>query len=1433
MSKAKFRQNALTSSEVEIEWREGDSLQDIFNKVCDQESIPSEVHRYYHILLEGHIVDRKMWNTRPHKNASVLVAAIPEGGSGRSIFKQVAVLAVVTAVSYFLTPYAGAALAGAIGSVAGIATSMALNSLMPEPLPGEPGLGGDLNSDIADSQMYTINAQSNKVAKYRGVPKVYGTFRFFPNVAANPYTELGADISTGELVQYLVAIYDFGHGPMSISELKIGETPIEEFADLEYRLVDPNMPSYSEDDFIPDWDKGLNDSFSIYTGDSEMVSVSASLTANRVDVGADPEDFQAVRAVVGDPIGSDQDIIVTLACPRGLDSINTSGTHFTRSIELDLEFAEQDSEDWMSYSDVDFVDFFDVTGAIDSTIAGEKSLSPPSVLGSDEDFYFENFTNIKDPIVYTNEALRDNNRLWFTRRTWRYKFYAVLEVGETSFIAQDGINALGDVKINGINIGGIESVVSLGGGYSRYFLIDPISTRIILYTGYAAKRIDGYGAGPSTSIDWHVAFAPENPATVKYQYRNGSIVTLSGSTNNPIYCQVKFRPKKKSKYKVRLIRNRTYSQTDYVTYDDLTWTTLEARYQRPAIVTNKRHTFLELRIRATNQLNGTIQNLSGVVQSVLNVYDENTSSWSLQITNNPAWVFVDLLTGQINKRAVSFDRLDLDSILEWRDYCNEIPPVNPDFDNELPVPRVTCNFTLDYSTTLQEVVNQVTSAGQASLNLIDGKYGILIDKKKDIPVQIFTERNSWGFSSSRNYADLPNELRVKYTNYETWQIDEISVFRDGYDEFNSESYEEMNTFACTSQMQAWRFGRYAIAAAELRQENISIQVDFEHLVCTRGDYVQITQNVMKVGGMPARVSNIDGNIVSIDAKFSPEVGKNYGYTFRPTIGNPYTGTMTIVSPNQAQLDGDIPDIGDLIIWGEIDHITFDCLVKGITPNDNLSATLMLIEKADEIFDAEVNGTLPVYNPNLNSTSIDGQAPEKVNDLAVVENFYDCLGASYQYFIKLTWLVPEGSVYEAFEVYVDYGQGFTLADTITRLNYKYIVDSSFLGVEHRFKVIAVSESGQKLSLPEVDTTTATPTRKISPPGDVEYVNLNVTSETVQIDWPSLRECDVKEYLIRYTPTLNGTWEDSIPLQRVTSNTTLTSAQARTGTYLIKAVDFNDNESENAAIAITSIPQLENLNIIDETNDFPDLLGEKDRVVKQGNYLILQEESFGNYFAEGTYYYDEFLDLGDIFTVRLQSSIRAEGFTPDDIMSSWETLSEVLSLSSSRFSEWDVETWYRATDAHNVMSEWLSMSDIDPISEGVQDNWTPWRKFTMGDFSGRIFQFKLVLRSFKANVTPRVFDGIIKADMPDRRDIFNNLISDVSGTNINYTHPFKGPGNSPVVTIGQDNAQQGDYYQITDKTLEGFTITFYDSLGVPVVRQFDVAAQGYGRKTDTVI
>jgi hypothetical protein len=1408
----KLRINPFNKSEEEFKVEGEAFLYDEVLKVIKTKGFKEDQYKLFHVLLDGKEVELEAQKLlKINNDSSIFVAPIVSGGDFGQLIKQIAIIAITVTAYAALGPAAGT-LTGALTMVGvSIGATLLLNALIPPPDLGLGSLGGG-GDGVERSQMYSLGGQSNQSKPFQVVPKVYGTFRTYPNVVGQPYTSIEVDYSTGKLVQALHVIYDFGLGPMLISELKIGETDIDNFTDVTYRFVDPNKPLIDEGP----WDAQVEPTFELYKGDVSVVEDPYSLNLNQtgVDQGVSIGDYQVIRTGPINSGGYQQEISVTVTFPQGLVSYSNTAVQGNVTVELELEFAEEGTEDWVAYNDYNFVNSFSSTGGSGSvTNTRPITLIAFSTISGD---YTELNRTVKQQLTGTISGGFRTVKL----TTVNYglpKYTTQLKVVEEVFV-QEVLN------LSGNYIGSVTAVSPVMGGY-LVTIDQPTLKDITLF------RTEQRNAGPITTVGVPTGKLFAGTAVLKK-----AIVTASDTAQ--YYAEFRFTPKIPDQYKIRLTRVQTIFQYTSQKISAMSYISTTTRFDRPQVNTIKRHTFMELKIRATNQISGTVDSLNAVVSAVIPVYNQTTEVWELGTTSNPAWILADLLTGAVNKKPVSRDRLHMPSLIEWANYADEIPVTPPSLAPEVfQFPRFSCNFILDFSTSLKGIIESIGGATQASLNIVDGKYGVLIDRLQTVPVQVFTPRNYTNFSSSRTYAPVTQGLKVKYNDPAAgWVLTEKVIYNDGFNEDNiTEELEELQTFGITNDEQAWRYGRYMLSQAALRQETISIQVDFEYMVCSRGDYVQFTQDVMKVGGRPARVKSISGTIVTVDDGIDTTIGPTYGYVFRGVSGIE-TSTLTPLTSTTFDLDGTLPQVGDLIVIGVVGTIVFDCIVKAINPIDNLSANITLVEKADAIYTSLETGIVPPYTAQLTETSgVTLVPPGAVELLQIIANSYTVGDGQFNYFIQLGWQAPvSGGITDLFEIYVDSGQGYNFWDTTKELQYIYSVDRTKFGVPHNFKVLAVSSGGAKLNLGEVPFVTATPERKITPPANVSELNINITNQVVQLNWVLLPQVEgVRDYLIRYNPTLEGTWFTSIPLTNVDNRTTSTSAQARKGTYLIKAIDFEGNESADPTIAITSIPGLFDLNIIEEINDAPTWLGVKDRVVELGGSLFLDKMNPTEYYPEGYYYFEAPLDLGLNYTTRLQSLVEAGGFTEGDLMSSWVTLTSVLQLTTSTYADWDVQAQVRINDQINVISNWDPLDDVTSMSEGDIDDWKPYATFIMGDFTAKLYQFRLKLISYLPGVTPEVFDGLIRADMPDRIESFNDIISSVSGTDIVYDPAFNGPGTSPTIQISQDTAQSGDYYEITDKTLDGFTITFYDKDDIAVVRQFDVMVKGYGRKALTYI
>lgn len=1396
-----------------------DILQDeLLNAAVERalEGVPKngfETHEMFVVTVNGLLIEKDFWAFTKLKESDTVIIS-PKLGKGESgqLFKQAAIIAISIVASVYLGPQAGYGIYGALAVAAiTVGATLILNALIPPPVPSL-GEGGRGVGSVDNSQMYSISGQSNGMRRLGIVPKVYGGHRMFPSLAAVPYTELAVDPDTGETVQYLYAIYDFGLGVVDVTDIKIGDTPLttDSFRDFQYRLVDPNRPDIPEDEY----DERLEKEFSSYSTRRVMSPLSLSLNTDGTEF---------IQFSDENPDGDPQEIILDFAAPSGLFGYSSNGSTGERRVILKVDFALVGTSDWKPYNDINFVDSF------------------TSVGGNDVTDFTQNFADLgpypaENPYYVTYESWRSGS----ANSSHNFEMLILIRPGTTKLLVENDSRYEVGAKVfyhDGRVLGVIQSIATVGS--YKELTLDRIITHYKNIPIYKFRGRRNYSPGmPNPPPPGTVIGSTFDLKPFKTSRHEPSAAVMRGSRAAPVYGNFRFTPKVPGQYQVRV--RRDYSVGDYFAQkaDAITWQGITTAYKILPVQTTKRHCFLELKIKATNQLNGHIQNLSAIVASVLPVYNPDTQTWSREQTSNPAWIFCDLLTGEVNKKPVPVSRLHLPSILEWAEYCDEIPTPPP--SATYLEPRFRCNFILDYETTLAAVLQQVGSTAQASLNIIDGKYGVLIDRFKEVPVQIFTPRNSRDFASTRLYGPRPHGLRVKYIDPQlNWEVAEIIVYDNGYSEANATDFDDLTAFACTNYEQAWRFGRYMLAQNKLRHETISLLVDFENLVCTRGDYVQITQDVMRVGGTPARVKEVDGNLVTIDDAIEINPDISYGYVYRnTTTGEISTSTLTAVSSRSFEVDGDVPSVGDLIVVGQVGQIVYDCIVKAISPNDDMSALLTLVEKADEIFEYESTDVLPEYDPQISDTSRpDFYPPKAVTNLLVTDNFWECnvLKSGYNYYIELVWDIPFGSVYEFFEVWVNDGRGYRMYDTTTSKLYRYDVDQTRLDIEHGFKVVAVSARGNKLELIAMPEVLATPATKTTAPSDVPALNMSITNQVLQLSWEQIDDCDVREYVLRYSPDKNDVWESSVPLMTAARDVNSMSVQARTGVYFLKAIDFNGNQSLVAAKAMTTIPNLFDLNIIETMNEAPDFDGTLTQVERLGEALILQEAVPGDintvqYYDEGFYEYQNMLDLGEIYTIRLQSQIRADGLKKGELMSDWESLDSLDSLNSSLHSNWDVSLQYRATDIFAAMSSWAHLYEVDQINFGAGVGFTEWRDIpTVGDATGRIFQFRVKLASYQPNVTPRLFDATVKADMPDRIDSFENMVSHPSEPYvITYDPVFKGPAPSPNVQISIDDAETGDYWTFDYKTLEGLAIRIYDKNNIQVSRQFDLVAKGYGRR-----
>lgn len=549
-----------------------------------------------------------------------------------------------------------------------------------------------------------------------------------------------------------------------------------------------------------------------------------------------------------------------------------------------------------------------------------------------------------------------------------------------------------------------EDVWKLDGNSAiRTTAVDTKEVSLDLVAPQGIFSINGNGSDSLTKVEFKVEYKKVQNST---WIMHDSSIMLEGPEKDTLRKNIRFKVSK-GQYDVRVTRNRTYTGGIEATYTDVTWSVLRSIQSGPAYTGD--HVVMALRIRANDQLNGTIDRLSVKAQAVLRVY--NGTSFSLQATNNPAWAYLDCLTGPQLGNPVPDNLIDIESIREWALFCD--------------AQGLSYSFVHDANETVLERAMAIASAGLASYALQDGKFGVIFDDPNTPVVQAITPRNAFGFSSERVFKDLPHALRVKYIDPNTWTDAERIVYREGYDSTNASRYEDFQTQGVASADEAYIHGMYHIRQAVMRPETFQVTMDWENLAIMRGNRVRLAYDVIKVGLGYARVESVSGSLVTLDNPVPYETSKVYGIRVRGSDKTSTVTSNTIGDTYELELMDSATGIqvGDLIIYGESGRESLDCKVTNIDHDGDFQATVTLVPAAMDILDFS---SAPAYDPGITNPipidQIKPPVPEITNVRGDQSSNFQNPDGSLQTLLRVAYAFRQAVSFPTLEVEARYKKG---------------------------------------------------------------------------------------------------------------------------------------------------------------------------------------------------------------------------------------------------------------------------------------------------------------------------------------------------------------------------------------------------------------------------
>ena len=499
-------------------------------------------------------------------------------------------------------------------------------------------------------------------------------------------------------------------------------------------------------------------------------------------------------------------------------------------------------------------------------------------------------------------------------------------------------------------------------------------------------------------------------------------------------------------------------------------------------------------------------------------------------------------------------------------------------------------------------------------------------------------------------------------------------------------------------------------------------------------------------------------------------------------------------------------------------------VQGITINADHTVNLQCTEHQDAFYtfgtQQEVatipNTTLPnpfVVQPPASVTLSDQLI--QYNDGTVIVALDITIGASPDQFVDFFQVEYKLSSESDFIIYA---QGSGLTHRV--LN---VIDQSTYNV----RVKAVSVLGVSSTFVSASRTIVGAT---APPSDVTDLSCNISGEEAHLSWEAVGDLDLAFYNLRFSEKVDGTadWLNSVALvEKISRPATSITVPARQGTYLIKAVDKIGNVSPNATAIISNVTSALNFNAVATQSEHPTFGGTfTDTVLVDGAIELDSSELFdsasGNFddetdrtfdsgasnadfLSSGSYEFADVIDIGAKHTARITASITQTADNPDDLF-------------DARTGNFDDASSNFDGDAPVNQNAHIEIATSD-------DNvtYTDFRGFVIGEYEARYFKFRVVLISRDSATTPVVSEVSVTVDMKDRIFSGNDIVSGTGTKSVTFTNPFKS-GNFAVGITGQGMAT-GDYFTVSNKTINGFDVAFFNSSNAGVSKTFDFIAKGF--------
>ncbi|MGC0123067.1 TipJ family phage tail tip protein [Providencia sp. 2024EL-00811] len=287
------------------------------------------------------------------------------------------------------------------------------------------------------------------------------------------------------------------------------------------------------------------------------------------------------------------------------------------------------------------------------------------------------------------------------------------------------------------------------------------------------------------------------------------------------------------------------------------------------------------------QFNNRIPKISvrpkgGILVKVPTNYDPINRSYSgvwdgtfkLAATNNPAWVFYDLV---LNNRYGCGDRIKASQVEKWdlykiAQYCDELVPDGHGGDGK--EPRFLCDVYIQSQEAAYTVLRDIAAIFRGMTYWSDNKVNAIADMPSAI-FRTFTNANIVGGKPSYSGGSIQNrytQALVSFTNIDNHSNDDVEPIADlKLQRRYGVRKLELSAIGCTRRSEANRRGRWALLT-NANDRMISFATGLEGAIPSPGHIIAVADSSLAGRNTGGRISSVEGRKITLDRTTSIKAG---------------------------------------------------------------------------------------------------------------------------------------------------------------------------------------------------------------------------------------------------------------------------------------------------------------------------------------------------------------------------------------------------------------------------------------------------------------------------------------------------------------------------------------------------------------------------------